>query len=459
MMEVKFGKSIEITKQLKTSAATTIAQWIGSSTVIYNQKTLAAKREYQQWVANGKDAESKPIANQQVAYLTNEFEFLKEVPCQIRRNAGSKWFEAVTAAKKGIREQPQVKPKHKKRNCYVTQELFDIQAIDDASCIVHLKSDGTKKNKGSYLCGVVMPFSKDKAGSAFYLSRKGSRFWLSMSYDRELNILTEQETKELVLSCTSEQLQDLTTGFDLGVKKQVASSDGIFYHYTDSEVEKLKKLEKKKQKYQRQYARRARANDRKAGTEKRPRTNGENKLSQKIAKVDEKRTNIKRNRSHHISKQIADSVQLVGVFEDLKLNNMVRKAKAKQDPETGQWLRNGAAAKSGLNKAILNVNLGQIRDFCQYKLRSQGKLFLKINPYCTSQECHLCGFTHKDNRKTQAEFKCLSCDHSENADTQASKTIKKRGIEYIRTEAFLKGKTVRKISARRKQGARTSVFR
>ena len=226
-MNIKFGKSIEITQQLSTKAATTIAQWIGSSTVIYNQKTKKAKQDYQQWVAAGKDVDNRPIANQQVAYLTDQFDFLKEIPSQIRRNSGSKWFEALNAAKKGIRSQPKVKPKHKKRNCYVTKELFDIQAVDDKSCIIHIKPDDTKKNKGQYLCGVMMPFPKNKAGNALYLSRKGARFWLSMSYDKELDILTEQETKERVLSCTDEQLKELTTGFDLGVKKQVVSTSSI----------------------------------------------------------------------------------------------------------------------------------------------------------------------------------------------------------------------------------------
>jgi len=121
-MKVKHGHSQEITGQLSECAAMTIAQWIGSYTVIYNQKTLLSKVAYRDGCDNGEPDDLRPTANQKVAFLTDELEFLKEVPSQIRRNAGAKWFEALNAAKAGLRKHPKVKPKNKKRNCYVTKE-------------------------------------------------------------------------------------------------------------------------------------------------------------------------------------------------------------------------------------------------------------------------------------------------------------------------------------------------
>jgi hypothetical protein len=46
------------------------------------------------------------------------------------------------------------------------------------------------------------------------------------------------------------------------------------------------------------------------------------------------------------------------VFEDLSLHQMVNKPKAKQD-ENGKYLHNGASAKAGLNKSILEVLDGE----------------------------------------------------------------------------------------------------
>lgn len=49
-----------------------------------------------------------------------------------------------------------------------------------------------------------------------------------------------------------------------------------------------------------------------------------------------------------------------------------------------------------------------------------------VNPDYTSQCCPKCGFVSKDNRKSQEEFKCIKCNHTDNADHNASINIKNR---------------------------------
>jgi transposase len=46
-----------------------------------------------------------------------------------------------------------------------------------------------------------------------------------------------------------------------------------------------------------------------------------------------------------------------------------------------------------------------------------------VDPAYTSQQCSACGYIDKGNRKTQAEFVCLKCNHTENADVNAAKNI------------------------------------
>lgn len=58
------------------------------------------------------------------------------------------------------------------------------------------------------------------------------------------------------------------------------------------------------------------------------------------------------------------------VFEALKIRNMTKKAEPRQDAQ-GRFLRNGAAVKSGLDKAILASAWGQTQVFLQYKARRQ----------------------------------------------------------------------------------------
>ena len=126
------------------------------------------------------------------------------------------------------------------------------------------------------------------------------------------------------------------------------------------------------------------------------------------------------------------------VFEALKVKNMTKKAKPKQD-EQGRWLRNGAAAKSGLNKAILASCWGQTKVFLQYKARRQGKLAIEVPAFYSSQECGACGHIHQDNRVSQSGFVCQSCGHTDHADHNAAKVIAGRGVRQL-----LAGKGVKK---------------
>ena len=43
-----------------------------------------------------------------------------------------------------------------------------------------------------------------------------------------------------------------------------------------------------------------------------------------------------------------------------------------------------------------------------------------------SQQCSVCGYTDKKNRKTRNSFSCLSCNHAEPADINAAKNIARR---------------------------------
>ena len=47
-------------------------------------------------------------------------------------------------------------------------------------------------------------------------------------------------------------------------------------------------------------------------------------------------------------------------------------------------------------------------------------------PQGSSQTCAACGYRHRDNRKSQAEFRCLACGHEANADTNAALILRNR---------------------------------
>ncbi|MBB1466374.1 transposase [Vibrio sp. SG41-7] len=115
-------------------------------------------------------------------------------------------------------------------------------------------------------------------------------------------------------------------------------------------------------------------------------------------------------------------------------------------------MKNHARAKSGLNRSLLDVSLGQLATFIEYKALDAGKVAINdINPVNSSRECSCCGSLNTD-RPTQAEFICLDCGNKQNADENASFVLRKRTVIYIKEEMFAdKAKTRKKVVHRRKK--------
>ena len=65
----------------------------------------------------------------------------------------------------------------------------------------------------------------------------------------------------------------------------------------------------------------------------------------------------------------------------------------------------------------------QFKEILNYKTKMEGISVILVDPKYTSQACSKCGFTSKDNRKTQKHFKCQSCNFSQNADINAASNI------------------------------------
>jgi IS605 OrfB family transposase len=66
---------------------------------------------------------------------------------------------------------------------------------------------------------------------------------------------------------------------------------------------------------------------------------------------------------------------------------------------------------------------GQLRTFIGYKATQAGVRVVHIDPRNTSRTCAVCGFCDKRNRPDQAHFRCLQCDHTAGADTNAAVNI------------------------------------
>ena len=114
------------------------------------------------------------------------------------------------------------------------------------------------------------------------------------------------------------------------------------------------------------------------------------------------------------------------VMEELKVKNMTASAKGTVE-QPGSRVRQ----KAGLNKAILDQGWSEFQRQIGYKLDWRGGLLVLVNPAYTSQTCSECDHVAKENRSTQAGFRCVKCGHSENADTNAAKNIKAAGLRRV----------------------------
>lgn len=125
-----------------------------------------------------------------------------------------------------------------------------------------------------------------------------------------------------------------------------------------------------------------------------------------------------------ITTQLARTFDVV-IVEDLQIRNMVRRPAPKPDPQRASaHLPNHAKAKAALNRAIYGSRWGQFANRIEHKSN-----LIRVRAAYSSQECRRCHRVAPENRKSQAEFWCIACGHTNHADTNAAQNIEARGLE------------------------------
>jgi IS605 OrfB family transposase len=138
---------------------------------------------------------------------------------------------------------------------------------------------------------------------------------------------------------------------------------------------------------------------------------GTKSANRHLKKISGQEKRFKRNTNHIISKQIVSAAKALGksiALEDLSgFKRTVRKA---QRERFGKWA------------------FGQLAAYIEYKAAIAGIEVVKVDPRNTSRTCFECGHCEKLNRKSQAVFKCRSCNFFGNADLNAAKNIAARAF-------------------------------
>mgnify|MGYP003402243828 CR=1 FL=1 len=198
-------------------------------------------------------------------------------------------------------------------------------------------------------------------------------------------------------------------GIDMGVTNFCIDSNGKF-------IENPKHFKA--------YERKLRIENRSLSRKKKG-SNRWKKQAKRVALLHHKIANVRKDFLHKESTKMAKKYHTI-YLEDLNISNMSKRSKPKQD-EDGKFIRNGASAKSGLNKAILDCGWGMFCEMLEYKTN-----VIRVNPKFTSQTCNECGTKDSKNRLSQSEFVCKSCGHISHADVNAAKNILSKGIALNR---------------------------
>ncbi|KQY64658.1 MULTISPECIES: RNA-guided endonuclease InsQ/TnpB family protein [unclassified Nocardioides] len=209
-------------------------------------------------------------------------------------------------------------------------------------------------------------------------------------------------------------------GIDRGVKNTLATSEGKMAQapaLTEGEQARFLALEQR-------LARQTTA-AKKAGRKLRECRSRNGTLDQ-LAVLRRRLEDRRMNWVEKTTTELASTYDLIAV-EDLRVSNMVRRAKPKPDPdEPGVFLPNGARAKAALNMAILASCWGKLLTRVEQKM-PEGHV-VRVDPKNTSRTCAACGHCAPGNRESQAVFECEACGHQAHADTNAAINILARAL-------------------------------
>ena len=225
------------------------------------------------------------------------------------------------------------------------------------------------------------------------------------------------------------------TGLDMGLGKLVYLSDGSVIDNprfaTSPQAKRTLKIRQRRVSRKKKGSKNRKKEAKKVG-----------KLHQQIA---DKRNAYQWRVANKIVKK-ADAT----IIEDLNIAGMRRRAKPKLD-DNGNYIKNGQAAKRGLNRSMSDAAWGELISKLEYTAAKWGKRVYRVNPKHTSQQCSICGHIDASNRNGE-KFVCTNCGHVDDANLQAACNVKRRGVDVYGLILKTKPKTkVRRDSAEPRQ--------
>ncbi|MET9758314.1 transposase [Streptomyces sp. NPDC006372] len=225
---------------------------------------------------------------------------------------------------------------------------------------------------------------------------------------RTISVKREGNRWYVVLACDNVPAEKLSptgavVGIDMGIAHFLTTSDGEHIanpRFLDAMAGELAEA----QQHLATFPKRARQRTRKHRAAVR-------KFAKLYGKIRRQRTDF-----HHKTARALVRDHDAIAHERLNTAGMSKSPAPKADPDQpGGFLPNGAAAKAGLNRSLLDAGWAQFLGILANKAESAGRLVVPVDARNTSRTCPSCGHVAKENRVTQAKFECTACGFAANA--------------------------------------------
>jgi len=217
------------------------------------------------------------------------------------------------------------------------------------------------------------------------------------------SIQTEREVTASVPTATT------AIGIDVGIARFATLSDATYLAPLNS----FKKHQQRLARYQRRMSRKVRF------------SSNWKKAKARVQRIHTGIANARKDFLHKATTAISKNHALVCI-EDLQVRNMSKSSKGNRE-QPGRMVKQ----KSGLNRSILDQGWGEFRRQLDYKVLWNGGVLLAVPPHNTSRTCPCCGHISKDNRCTQAQFRCVDCGYTNNADVVGAINVLERGYRLL----------------------------
>jgi putative transposase len=227
------------------------------------------------------------------------------------------------------------------------------------------------------------------------VSQSGGKWYVS--------IQTTREVEEPVTQATG------SIGIDMGVARFATFSDGGHLDALNS----FRKHEARLRRYQRRMSRKVKFSQ------------NWRKAKAKVQRLHARIANVRHDYLHKATTTISQNHAIVCI-EDLRVRSMSRSAAG-----TVEQPGKNVAAKSGLNKSILDQGWAEFRRQLEYKLAWAGGILIVVPPHHMNTTCPHCDHVSAENRRTQALFRCVKCSYTNHADVVGAINIEKRGLRLF----------------------------